>query len=72
MPTPRYIRDRNAGALRYLSLMSRISGAGSLGVLLFGIIAAQSLHKISQAWITASLTLFVVAAVLLLLMVWNT
>ena len=67
MSTPRYIRARNVGVLRYLSLMTRIFGAGSLGVLLFGIIAAQSLHKISQAWITASLTLFVVAAVLLLL-----
>jgi hypothetical protein len=67
MSTPRYIRARNVGVLRYLSLMTRIIGAGSLGVLLFGIIAAQSLHKISQAWITASLTLFVVAAVLLLL-----
>jgi hypothetical protein len=67
LSTPRYIRARNVGVLRYLSLMTRIFGAGSLGVLLFGIIAAQSLHKISQAWITASLTLFVVAAVLLLL-----
>jgi hypothetical protein len=67
MSTPRYIRARNVGVLRYLSLMTRIFGAGSLGVLLFGIIAAQSLHQISHAWITASLTLFVVAAVLLLL-----
>jgi hypothetical protein len=49
MSTPRYIRARNVGVLRYLSLMTRIFGAGSLGVLLFGIIAAQSLHKISQA-----------------------
>jgi hypothetical protein len=67
MSTPRYIRARNVGVLRYLSLMTRIFCAGSLGVLLFGIIAAQSLHEISRAWITASLTLFVVAAVLLLL-----
>ena len=67
MSTPRYIRARNVGVLRYLSLMTRIFGAGSLGVLLFGIIAGQSLHEISQAWLTASLTLFVVAAVLLLL-----
>jgi len=67
MSTPRYIRARNVGVLRYLSLMTRIFGAGSLGVLLFGIIAAQSLHEISRAWMTASLTLFVVAAVLLLL-----
>jgi hypothetical protein len=67
MSTPRYIRARNVGVLRYLSLMTRIFGAASLGVLLFGIIAAQSLHKISQVWVTVSMTLFVVAVVLLLL-----
>lgn len=67
MSTPRYIRARNIGVLRYLSRMTRIFGAASLGVLLFGIIAGQSLHKMAQAWITASLTLFVVALVLLVL-----
>jgi len=67
MSTPRYIRARNVVVLRYLSRMTRIFGAGSLGVLLFGIIAAQSLHEISRAWATVSMTLFVVAAVLLLL-----
>ena len=67
MSTPRYIRAGNIGVLRYLSRMTRIFGAASLGVLLFGIIAGQSLHKMAQAWITASLTLFVVALVLLVL-----
>jgi hypothetical protein len=67
MSTPRYIRARNIGVLRYLARMTRIFGAASLGVLLFGIIAAQSLHEISRAWLTVSMTLFVVAAVLLLL-----
>ena len=67
MSTPRYIRARNIGVLRYLARMTRIFGAASLGVLLFGIIAGQSLHKMAQAWITASLTLFVVALVLLVL-----
>ncbi len=67
MLTPRYIRAGNIGVLRYLSRMTRIFGAASLGVLLFGIIAGQSLHKMAQAWITASLTLFVVALVLLVL-----
>ena len=67
MLTPRYIRARNIGVLRYLSRLTRIFGAASLGVLLFGIIAGQSLHKMAQAWITASLTLFVVALVLLVL-----
>ena len=67
MSTPRYIRAGNIGVLRYLSRLTRIFGAASLGVLLFGIIAGQSLHKMAQAWITASLTLFVVALVLLVL-----
>jgi hypothetical protein len=67
MSTPRYIRAGNIGVLRYLARLTRIFGAASLGVLLFGIIAGQSLHKMAQAWITASLTLFVVALVLLVL-----
>jgi len=36
-------------------------------VLLFGIIAGQSLHDMGKVWVTASLTLFVVALVLLVL-----
>jgi hypothetical protein len=67
LSSPRYIRTRNLVVLRYLSRMTRIFGAASLGVLLFGIIAAQSLHDISKAWATASMTLFVVALVLLAL-----
>ena len=67
MSTPRYIRARNVGVLRYLSRMTRIFGAASLGVLLFGIIAGQSLHDMTKTWVTASLTLFVVALVLLAL-----
>jgi hypothetical protein len=67
MSTPRYIRARNVAVLRYLSRMTRIFGAASLGVLLFGIIAGQSLHDMTRTWVTASLTLFVVALVLLVL-----
>jgi hypothetical protein len=67
MSTPRYIRTRNLVVLRYLARMTRIFGTASLGVLLFGIIAGQSLHEISKAWATASMTLFVVAIVLLVL-----
>ena len=67
LSTPRYIRARNLGVLRYLSRMTRIFGAASLGVLLFGVIAGQSLHDMTKTWVTASLTLFVVALVLLVL-----
>ena len=67
MSTPRYIRARNVAVLRYLSRMTRIFGAASLGVLLFGVIAGQSRHDMTKTWVTASLTLFVVALVLLVL-----
>jgi hypothetical protein len=67
MSTPRYIRARNVGVLRYLSRMTRIFGAATLGVLLFGIIAGQSLHDMTKTWVTTSMTLFVVALVLLVL-----
>jgi hypothetical protein len=67
MSTPRYIRTRNLVVLRYLSRMTRIFGAAALGVLLFGIIAGQSLHEMTKSWVTASMTLFVVALVMLLL-----
>ncbi len=67
MSTPRYIRARNVGVLRYLSRMTRIFGAASLGVLVFGITAGQSLHDMTKAWVTVSMTLFVVALVLLVL-----
>src|SRR6266545_4125889 len=69
MSTPRYIRARNVGVLRYLSRMTRIFGAASLGVLVFGIIAGQSLHEMSKTWVTTSMTLFVVALVLLVLII---
>ena len=36
-------------------------------MLLFGIIAGQSLHDMTKVWVTASMTLFVVALVLLVL-----
>jgi hypothetical protein len=67
MSTPRYIRTRNLVVLRYLSRMTRIFGATSLGVLLFGIIAAQARHEITKPWVTVSMTLFLVALVLLAL-----
>src|SRR6266700_7017839 len=67
LATPRYIRGRNVGVLRYLLRMTRIFGIASLGVLIFGIVAAQELEKLAKAWATASMTLFVVALVLLVL-----
>ena len=67
MSSPRAIRTRNAAVLRHLLVMTRIFGAASLAVLVFGIILGQSLHDLGKAWLTASMTLYVVALVLLVL-----
>lgn len=67
LSTPRYIRTRNVAVLRYMLRTTRIFGIASLGVLAFGIAAAQELHKLSSAWITTAMTLFVVSLVLLVL-----
>jgi hypothetical protein len=67
LSTPRYIRTRNVAVLRYMLRTTRIFGTASLGVLAFGIAAAQSLHKLNAAWITTAMTLFVVSLVLLVL-----
>jgi hypothetical protein len=67
LATPRYIRHRNVPVLRYLLRTTRIFGTASLGVLVFGIVAAQQLKKLSTSWITAAVTLFVVSLVLLVI-----
>jgi hypothetical protein len=67
LSTPRYIRTRNVAVLRYMLRTTRIFGIASLGVLAFGIAAAQELHKLSAPWITTAMTLFVVSLVLLVL-----
>jgi hypothetical protein len=65
--SPRYIRRRNVPVLRYLMGTTRIFGVASLGVLIFGIAAAEQLKELSDAWVTTAMTLFVVALVLLVL-----
>jgi len=65
MSTPRYIRARDARILGYLRLTTRIYGVGALGVFLFGIFLARG--KFAEFWLSASMTLFVVALLLLLL-----
>src|SRR5215472_5257385 len=69
LSTPRYIRTRNVPVLRYMLRTTRIFGAASLGVLAFGIVAAQSQDKLESSWVTTAMTLFVVAVVLLVLIV---
>lgn len=65
MSTPRFIRNRNAVVVGYLFRTTRIYSFGTLLVLVFGLILTGMTHKFSQWWVSASLTLFVVAFVLL-------
>ncbi|KAB2343997.1 hypothetical protein [Actinomadura rudentiformis] len=65
MATPRFIRKQNTVVLRYLNRTTRIYGLGALGILLFGLFLADG--DFARVWLTASLTLFIVALVLLVL-----
>jgi uncharacterized membrane protein len=67
MSTPRYIRKRNPVVVGYLSRTTRIYSFAALLTLIFGLILTGMTHKFSQWWISASLTLFVVAFVLLMI-----
>jgi hypothetical protein len=67
MSTPRYIRRGNTVVAGYLYRVTRLYALASLLTLIFGLIATDLLHDFGKAWISASLTLFVVALVLLVL-----
>ena len=67
MSTPHYIRKQNPVVLGYLLRSTRIYSFASLLTLIFGLILAGMTHKFSQWWISVSLTLFVVAFVLLVI-----
>jgi uncharacterized protein (DUF58 family) len=67
MSTPRYIRARNTAVVGFLLRTTRIYSFGALLVLVFGLILTGMTHKFSQWWISVSLTLFVVAFVLLVI-----
>jgi hypothetical protein len=69
MTTPRYIRKRNLVVARFLYRTTFIYAVGSLGVLIAGLVLAELLHDFSKPWLTVSLTLFVVALVLLALII---
>src|SRR5215467_14623889 len=67
--TPRYIRRKDIPVLRYLTRITAIFTAASLLVLVFGIVLGNIVHAFSRPWLTVSMTLFVVAIVLLVLIV---
>lgn len=65
MASPRYIRRGDIAIVRYLNRGTRIYGLAALGIFLFGILLAKG--KFDKVWLSASMTLFIVAAVLLLI-----
>jgi hypothetical protein len=65
--TPRYIKRRNLAVVHYLFRMTRVFTFLSVTVLIAGVILAQRFSDFSKPWLAVSLTLFVVAIVLLLL-----
>jgi hypothetical protein len=67
MSTPRFIRKQNPLIVGYLFRTTRIYSFGTLLTLVFGGILTGMEHKFNQWWISVSLTLFVVAFVLLVL-----
>ena len=69
MSTPRYIRRQNTVLVGYLYRTTRIYSIAALLTLIFGAVLAGLTHKFSQWWISVSLTLFVVAFVLLILII---
>ncbi len=69
MSTPRYIRRQNTVLVGYLYRTTRLYSIAALLTLIFGAVLAGLTHKFSQWWISVSLTLFVVAFVLLMLII---
>lgn len=67
MSTPRYIRRRNAVVVGYLYRVTRLYTIVSLLLFVFGIVLADMLHELSKPWLSISMTLYVVAVVLLVL-----
>ncbi|GAA5072472.1 hypothetical protein HNP84_003821 [Thermocatellispora tengchongensis] len=63
MAAPRAIRNKDVAVLRFLQRSTRIYGLGALGVLVFGLWLGGP--KLGAPYLTISMTLFVVALVLL-------
>jgi hypothetical protein len=69
MSTPRHIRKRNMVVVGYLCRVTEIYAIASVLVLIFGLILTQLLREFSKPWVSASITLYVVAVVLLVLII---
>lgn len=69
MSTPRYIRKHDAVVVGYLHRITRVYAIASLLVLVFGVVLAEQRDDFSKPWVSISMTLFVVALVLLVLII---
>ncbi|MEV0203047.1 hypothetical protein [Nonomuraea sp. NPDC050691] len=69
MAAPRAIRAKNVPVLQNIQRTTRIYGVGSLGVLVFGIALGAALGGavLGKWYMTASMTLFIVAIVLIVI-----
>lgn len=69
MAAPRAIRNKNVPVLQNIQRTTRIYSIGSLGVLIFGLAVGMSIGGgvLGKWYMTASLTLFIVAVVLLVI-----
>ncbi|MEU3165856.1 hypothetical protein [Streptosporangium sp. NPDC006930] len=65
MSTPRFIRTKNVDVLRYLHKTTRIYGFASIGVFLFGALLGREF--LGRPYLSVSMTLFIVAALLLIM-----
>ncbi|MBB2913392.1 hypothetical protein FHS43_004696 [Streptosporangium becharense] len=65
MSTPRFIRAKDVNVLRYLHKTTRVYGIASVGVFLFGLILGREF--LARPYLSVSMTLFVVAALLLVM-----
>lgn len=63
--TPRYIRARDVNVLRYLHRTTRLFGLLTIGVFLFGLLLGRG--ALGAPYLSVSMTLFIVAAVLLVI-----
>ncbi|TDE53127.1 hypothetical protein E1295_17200 [Nonomuraea mesophila] len=69
MAAPRVIRNKNVPVLQNIQRMTRVYSLGSLGVFVFGLILGIVLGGglLGRWYMTASMTLFIVAVVLLVI-----
>ena len=65
MASPRHIRAGNTTVVAHLNRTTRIYGFATLGILLFGLVLGR--ERLAEIWLVVSITLSVVALVLLVL-----